>query len=65
LLVHALTTIVVAARSAGGRLVVVDAVNEDAASFYRANDFRPSPTDPRRLIMKLSTAARALGFTWP
>lgn len=65
LLVHALTTIVVAARSAGGRLVVVDAVDEDAASFYRANDFQPSPTDPRRLIMKLSTAARALGLTWP
>lgn len=64
LLVHALTTIVVAARSAGGRLVVVDAVDEDAASFYRAHDFQPS-TDPRRLIMKLSTAARALDLTWP
>jgi GNAT superfamily N-acetyltransferase len=65
LLVHALTTIVVAARSAGGRLIVVDAVDEDAASFYRAHDFKPSPTDSRRLIMKLSTAARALGLTWP
>jgi GNAT superfamily N-acetyltransferase len=65
LLVLALTTIVVAARSAGGRLVVVDAVDEDAASFYRAHDFQPSPTDPRRLIMKLSTVARALDLTWP
>lgn len=65
LLVHALTTIVVAARSSGGRIVVVDAVDEDAASFYRAHDFKPSPADPRRLIMKLSTAARALGLTWP
>jgi len=65
LLVHALTTIVAAARAAGGRLVVVDAVDENAASFYRAHDFRPSPTDPRRLIMKLSTAAHALGVTWP
>lgn len=65
LLVHALTTIVAAARSVGGRLVVVDAVDEDAASFYRAHDFQPSPTDPRRLIMKLSTAARALDLTWP
>jgi hypothetical protein len=43
----------------------VDAVDEDAASFYRAHDFQPSPTDPRRLIMKLGTAARALGLTWP
>jgi GNAT superfamily N-acetyltransferase len=65
LLVHALTTIVAAARSAGGRLIVVDAIDESAASFYRAHDFQPSPTDPRQLIMKLSTAARALGLTWP
>lgn len=65
LLVHALTTIVTAARAAGGRLVVVDAIDENAASFYRAHDFHPSPTDPRRLIMKLSTAARTLGLAWP
>jgi GNAT superfamily N-acetyltransferase len=65
LLVHALTTILTAARSAGGRLVVVDAIDEHAASFYRAHDFQPSPTDPRRLIMKLSTAARALSLDWP
>lgn len=65
LMIHALTTIVAAARTAGGRLVVVDAVDENAANFYRAHDFRPLPTDPRRLIMKLSTAAHALGLTWP
>jgi GNAT superfamily N-acetyltransferase len=65
LLVHALTTILAAARSAGGRIVVVDAIDESAASFYRAHDFEPSPTDPHRLVMKLSTAARALGLTWP
>jgi GNAT superfamily N-acetyltransferase len=65
LLVHALTTIIGAARSAGGRLVVVDAIDEKAASFYRAHDFQPSPTDPHRLIMKLSTAARALNLIWP
>lgn len=65
LLVHALTTTIAAARSAGGRLVVVDAIDENAASFYRAHDFQPSPTDPRRLIIKLSTVARALDLTWP
>jgi GNAT superfamily N-acetyltransferase len=65
LLVHALTTIVAAARAAGGRLVVVDAIDENAASFYRSHDFEPSPTDPHLLIMKLSTAARALGLAWP
>lgn len=65
LLTHALVTIVGAARVAGGRLVVVDAIDEDAASFYRAHDFQPSPADPRRLTMKLSTAARALDRDWP
>jgi GNAT superfamily N-acetyltransferase len=65
LLVQALNTILVAARSAGGRVVVVDAIDDSAASFYRAHDFRPSPTNPLRLILKLSTAAHALGLTWP
>ncbi len=65
LLVYALTTIVTAARSAGGRLVVVDAVDNNAADFYRAHNFLPSPTDPCRLIMKLSTTARALDLSWP
>lgn len=65
LLIHPLTIIVAAARTAGGRLIVVDAVDESAVGFYRAHDFKPSPTDPRRLIMRLSTAARALGLTWP
>ena len=65
LLVHALTTIVSAARLAGGRMVVVDAIDDDAAGFYRAHDFQPSPTNPHRLVLKLSTAARALGLTWP
>lgn len=65
LLVHALRTIIVAARSAGGRIIVVNAINETAVSFYRAHDFQPSPTDPSRLIVKISTAARVLGLTWP
>jgi GNAT superfamily N-acetyltransferase len=65
LLVHALTTAINAARSAGGRVVVVDALDERAASFYRAHDFQPSPTDAHRLVVKLSTAARALGLAWP
>jgi GNAT superfamily N-acetyltransferase len=65
LLVHALRTIIAAARTAGGRIVVVDAIDESAASFYRARDFQPSPTNPHRLVLKLSTIARALGLTWP
>lgn len=65
LLVHALTTIVTAARLAGGRIVVVDAIDDAAAAFYRAHDFHPTPTDPHRLVLKLSTVARALGLVWP
>ncbi len=65
LLIHALVTIVEAARAAGGRLVVVDATDEDAAGFYRAHDFQPSPVDPKRLILKISTAARTLSLDWP
>jgi GNAT superfamily N-acetyltransferase len=65
LLVHALTTIIAAARSAGGRVVVVDAIDDTAVSFYQAHDFQPSPTSPDRLVLKLSTAARALGLSWP
>lgn len=65
LLVRALRTIVTAARSAGGRVIVVDATSDAAASFYRAHDFQPSPLDANRLVMKLSTAAQALGMSWP
>lgn len=62
--IQALNTTVASARPAGGRLVVVDTTDESAASFYRDHDFEPSPTDPRQLIIKLSTAAHALGLTW-
>lgn len=65
LLIQALTVILDAARSAGGRLVVVDAIDANAASFYRAHDFDPSPADPRRLVLKLSTIAPALDLPWP
>jgi GNAT superfamily N-acetyltransferase len=65
LLVFALRTVVSAARSAGGRVVVVDAIDERAVAFYRAHDFLASPSNPQRLLLKLSSAARALGVDWP
>lgn len=65
LLTHALATIVRAARTAGGRLVVVDAIDDHAAAFYRAHDFHPAPHDPHRLVAKLSSTASALGLEWP
>jgi predicted N-acetyltransferase YhbS len=65
LLVRALRTILDAARVAGGKLVVVDAIDDAAASFYRHHDFVPLPERSDRLVMKLSTAARALDIAWP
>ncbi|MEO6627847.1 MAG: GNAT family N-acetyltransferase, partial [Aquihabitans sp.] len=65
LLVEALNTIVTAARRAGGRVVLVDAINEDARAFYEHHDFQPLPGQSQRLVMKLSTAAKALGVPWP
>lgn len=65
LLVRALSTIVDAAQLAGGRVVVVDAADDDARSFYQHHNFLPLPGHDRRLVMKLSTAAKALGVVWP
>ena len=65
LLVHALGTVLDAARRAGGRVVLVDAIDDDARAFYEHHDFQPIPDQPRRLVMKLSTAAKALGVAWP
>jgi GNAT superfamily N-acetyltransferase len=65
LLVDALTRIVSAADVAGGRLVVVDAIDEPAAAFYTRHDFLPARNGneaayPRRMVMKVATARRAL-----
>jgi GNAT superfamily N-acetyltransferase len=65
LLVIALRTIVDAARVAGGRLVVVDAVDDAAAGFYEHHDFEPLPDRAHRLVVKLSSAAGALDLPWP
>jgi GNAT superfamily N-acetyltransferase len=65
LLLFALETIVEVARRAGGRIIVVDAIDEDARRFYEHHDFQPLPGNDRRLVLKLSTAAKALGLDWP
>jgi predicted N-acetyltransferase YhbS len=64
LLRDALERIVVASRSAAGRLIVVDAIDDSAAAFYRHIGFRPvegDPEAPQRLVMKVATARKALG----
>ena len=64
LLVLALTTIVDAARAAGGKVVVVDAIDQDA-SFYEHHDFIAVPANSHRFVQKLSTIAAALDLPWP
>lgn len=49
LLVMALRTIVGAARRAGGKFVVIDAIDELAAAFYAHHDFEAMPRNPLRL----------------
>ncbi|HMG43631.1 MAG TPA: GNAT family N-acetyltransferase [Acidimicrobiales bacterium] len=65
LLNSALTVIVNSARRVGGRIVVVDAIDDDAAAFYRHHGFMPLPDDSHRLVLKLSRAAKSLGVPWP
>lgn len=65
LLVVALETIIEAARRVGGKVVVVDAIDDGAAAFYERHDFVAMLSDPHRLVRKLSTIAKALELPWP
>lgn len=62
LLLDALHTILDAADAAGGRLIVVDTMNERAHRFYREADFEPIPQS-NRLVMRVATARAALDRT--
>jgi GNAT superfamily N-acetyltransferase len=65
LLICALATILDAARVAGGTVVIVDAIDPAAAGFYRHHDLEPLPNRADRLVLKLSTIAKALDADWP
>ncbi|OMH28292.1 hypothetical protein BKD30_01910 [Tersicoccus phoenicis] len=54
-LVDALSRAASAAEGGGGRLVVVDALDDAAVSFYRHHDFTPVKDNPRRLVLKTAT----------
>lgn len=60
LLVDALSRAASAATSGGGRLVVVDAIDDAAASFYRHYDFVPIKGNPRRLVLKVANIQKLL-----
>jgi GNAT superfamily N-acetyltransferase len=60
LLKHALTRCVQAASLIGGRAVVVHAVDEDAAAFWRRRGFLPSRDDPMILFRSLADVAASV-----
>jgi predicted GNAT family N-acyltransferase len=64
LLLDALGKAVAASEIGGGRLIVVDAIDEEAQSFYEHYHFVLVGNRERRLVMKVSTAAKALGQRW-
>lgn len=51
LLASALTRAALGARDLGDRYVVVDAIDDAAASFYRHHGFEPIPGRPDRLVL--------------
>jgi GNAT superfamily N-acetyltransferase len=65
LLADALAVALDAMRRAGGRLIVVDAIDAAAAAFYERHGFVPVPGNPYRLVIKASVAARSLSLPWP
>jgi hypothetical protein len=64
LLLDALGKAVAAAEIGGGWVVVVDAMDDEAQSFYEHYHFVPVRNRERRLVMKVSTGAAALGERW-
>ncbi len=60
LLRDALTRARAAADIAAARLVVVDAINTQAADFYQHHGFTPVPDNPNRLVQKMSDIAAVL-----
>lgn len=65
LLVDALGRAVSAVSAAGGRFIVVDALDRAAAEFYEHHGFRRLPAVDQRLVMKATDAARSLGLGVP
>lgn len=65
LLVRAFEVVVEVARRAGGKILVVDAIDETAVRFYEYHGLVAIPGNAARLVIKLSTIASTLGTHWP
>lgn len=60
LLAEALRKAVAAGEAAAARLVVVDAIDENAARFYKRYGFMPAPEHPLRLYRRMKDVAQSL-----
>jgi len=63
-LIDALGTALSGISTVGGRLIVVDAIDESAEAFYRHHGFT-STGQAGRLVIKASDVARTLGYQTP
>jgi hypothetical protein len=62
-LLDTLGKVVATSEIGGGRLIVVDALDDEAPRFYEHFHFTPVRNRERRLV-KVSTAANALRAAW-
>jgi GNAT superfamily N-acetyltransferase len=60
LLAESLRRAVAASDAVAARLVVVDAIDDNAAAFYRRRGFIDIPENPRRLFRKIADIRRSL-----
>lgn len=60
LLAHALARCVAGARLIGGRAVIVNAIDDEAARFWRRHGFQPSKDDPLVLFRAIADIAASL-----
>lgn len=65
LLAVALTRAIEGMKYVGGRIVVVDAIDDEASGFYERYGFQAIPENPRRLVRKASDIAKSLELPWP
>jgi GNAT superfamily N-acetyltransferase len=57
---HALQRAVHAAQLTGGRALLVDAIDEEAAAFWRRRGFLPAPSNPNLLFRTMADVATAI-----
>jgi GNAT superfamily N-acetyltransferase len=60
LLVDAVGRLVGASQVYAGRLIVVDAIDDNAVAFYLKHNFQPVQQTPRQLVLKMATARKML-----